>query len=232
MASRLERLSSRIRACRICVEKPDGKPLPHDPRPVFRVSKTARLAIVSQAPGTRVHASGVPFSDASGDRLRAWMGVSPDEFYDTSRVAIIPMGFCFPGHDANGGDLPPRRECAPQWHDPLFAELPGLELVVIAGQYGQRWHLGADAKDSLTETVRDWRRIAARAGAPAYIPLPHPSWRNNGWLRANPWFETELLPYLRREIRRILDSGNKKESRPRSRPASGGRAAAGVGRNR
>jgi uracil-DNA glycosylase len=231
MVTRLERLSSRIRACRICVEKPDGEPLPHEPRPVFRASETARLAIVSQAPGTRVHASGVPFTDASGDRLRAWMGVSPEEFYDASRVAIIPMGFCFPGHDPKGGDLPPRRECARQWHGPLFAELPRLELVVVPGQYSQRWHLGADANASLTETVRDWRRIAARPGPPIYIPLPHPSWRNNGWLRANPWFETELLPFLRSEVRRILRHPTKKWTAARSRPASGGRAALGLGRS-
>jgi uracil-DNA glycosylase len=231
MASRLERLSTRIRACRICVEKPDGEPLPHEPRPVFRVSETASLAIVSQAPGTRVHASGVPFTDASGDRLRAWMGVSPDEFYDASRVAIVPMGFCFPGHDPKGGDLPPRRECARQWHGALFAELPRLELVVIPGQYGQRWHLGADAKASLTETVRDWRRIAARPHSPIYIPLPHPSWRNNGWLRANPWFETELLPFLRGEVRRVLLRASVNERSSRSRNASGGRAAASSVRN-
>jgi len=231
MASQLERLSMRIRACRICVERPDGKPLPHEPRPVFRVSETARLAIVSQAPGTRVHASGVPFTDASGERLRAWMGVSPDEFYDTARVAIIPMGFCFPGHDAKGGDLPPRRECARQWHGQLFAELPNLELVVVPGQYGQRWHIGADVKTSLTETVRDWRRIAARPGLPVYVPLPHPSWRNNGWLSANPWFEIELLPFLRDEVRRILTHSAESKRPARSHPGSRGRAALGVGRN-
>lgn len=226
MASQLERLSARIRACRICVEKPDGPPLPHEPRPVFRVSGTARLAIVSQAPGTRVHASGVPFTDASGDRLRAWMGVTPDEFYDTARVAIIPMGFCFPGHDAKGGDLPPRRECARQWRGLLFAQLPQLELVVVPGQYGQRWHLGADAGVSLTGTVRDWRRIAARPGRPAFIPLPHPSWRNNGWIRANPWFEDELLPFLRDRVRKTLMRVPAGAS-----SASGSRAAAGVRRN-
>jgi len=232
MASRLERLATRIRACRICVEKPDGKPLPHEPRPVFRISETARLAIVSQAPGVRVHTSGVPFTDASGDRLRDWMGVSHAEFYDTARVAIIPMGFCFPGHDGKGGDLPPRRECARQWRAPLFAELPQLELVVIPGQYGQRWHLRADASSSLTETVRDWRRIAARAGSPVHIPLPHPSWRNNGWLRANPWFERELLPFLKYEVRRILERYPGSLRPTQSRRASGRRAAPGIGRGR
>lgn len=205
MASELERLSARIRACRICVESPDGPPLPHEPRPVFRVSETARLAIVSQAPGTRVHASGIPFTDASGERLRYWLGVTADEFYDTARVAIVPMGFCFPGHDPKGGDLPPRPECAHHWHKLLFSNLPQLELVVIPGQYGQRWHLGTDSGASLTETVRDWRRIAARPGTTTHIPLPHPSWRNNGWLRANPWFEAELLPFLRARVRRVLE---------------------------
>jgi uracil-DNA glycosylase len=207
MASDLDRLTARISACRICVERPEGPPLPHEPRPVVRVSETARLAIVSQAPGNRVHTSGVPFTDASGDRLRAWLGVTPEEFYDTSRVAIVPMGFCFPGHDAKGGDLPPRRECARQWRGLLFAELRALELIVIPGQYGQRWHLGRDAGASLTETVHDWRRIASRANGPLYIPLPHPSWRNNGWLNANPWFESELLPFLREKVRKTLARG-------------------------
>lgn len=230
MASELERLSARIRACRICVESPDGPPLPHEPRPVFRVSESARLVIVSQAPGTRVHASGVPFSDASGERLRSWLGVTADEFYDTTRVAVVPMGFCFPGHDAKGGDLPPRRECAPKWHGSLFSQLVRLELVVIPGQYGQRWHLGADVGASLTETVRDWRRIASRSGVPIYVPLPHPSWRNNGWLRTNPWFEAELLPFLREKVRRALDPVTVK-NRPASGSPSGRGAARRVGRS-
>jgi uracil-DNA glycosylase len=186
---------------------------------------------VSQAPGTRVHASGIPFTDASGERLRAWMGVTPDEFYDTARVAIIPMGFCFPGLDAKGGDLPPRRECARQWHGLLFAELPRLELVVIPGQYGQRWHLGANTGASLTETVHDWRRIVGRAGTPVYIPLPHPSWRNNGWLRANPWFEDELLPFLRDRVSKILMRAPAAAIRARPRSGSGRRAPAGIRRN-
>ena len=201
MTSALDRLASEIRVCRVCVEAPEGRPLPHEPRPVLRVSATARLGIVGQAPGTRVHASGVPFSDPSGERLRDWMGVSAQEFYDEARVAIIPMGFCFPGHDAKGGDLPPRRECAATWRARLFARLPQLELVLLTGLYAQRWHLGADAGGSLTETVAAWRRILARSANPRYLPLPHPSWRNNGWLRANPWFERELLPRLKQEVR-------------------------------
>jgi uracil-DNA glycosylase len=203
MTSALERLARDIRACRICIEAPLGRPLPHEPRPVFRVSASARLAVVGQAPGTRVHASGVPFSDPSGVRLRDWMGVSADEFYDTARVAIVPMGFCFPGHDEKGGDLPPRRECAATWRASLFARLPKLELMLLVGLYAQRWHLGADARATLTETVHDWRRISARCKPPS-IPLPHPSWRNNAWLAANPWFESELLPHLRGVVRKTL----------------------------
>ena len=171
---------------------------------MLRVSRTARLAVCSQAPGTRVHASGIPFTDASGDRLRDWMGVEPQEFYDEARVAIIPMGFCFPGQDANGGDLPPRAECAKLWHPTLFARLPQLELVLAVGSYSQRWHLGLDAKAGLQATMLDWRKHLRRKGRPRVLPLPHPSWRNNAWLTRNPWFEDELLPVLRREVRRLL----------------------------
>jgi uracil-DNA glycosylase len=200
-ATELDRLLASIRACRHCVEAPDRQPLPHEPRPVLRVSRTARLGVCSQAPGTRVHASGIPFTDASGDRLRDWMGVSPQEFYDERRVAIIPMGFCFPGQDANGGDLPPRGECAKLWHPSLFARLPQLELVLSVGSYSQRWHLGDAAGDSLQATMRDWRQHLRQRRV---LPLPHPSWRNNGWLKRNPWFEEELLPVLRREVRSLL----------------------------
>ena len=204
MSSALDRLVAEIRACRVCVEAPEGPPLPHEPRPVLRVNATARLAVVGQAPGTRVHASGVPFSDPSGVRLRAWMGVSAEEFYDVRRVAIIPMGFCFPGLDAKGGDLPPRRECAKLWRARLLARVRELELVLLVGGYAQRWHLGLEASASLTGTVRNWRQIFERRGPPRYVPLPHPSWRNNAWLKANPWFEAELLPRLRQDVRRLL----------------------------
>jgi uracil-DNA glycosylase len=193
-----------IRACRFCVETPKGKPLPHAPRPVLRASATARLAICSQAPGTRVHASGTPFTDASGDRLRDWMGVTPEEFYDEVRVAIVPMGFCFPGLDANGGDLPPRRECVGLWHKRLFAVLPQIELVLAVGSYAQDFHLGDDAGKTLAETMSAWRRHLKTKRRPRVLPLPHPSWRNNAWLTKNPWFEAELLPVLRREVRKLL----------------------------
>jgi uracil-DNA glycosylase len=193
-----------IRACRHCVERPQGKPLPHEPRPVLRASSTARLAVCSQAPGTRVHASGTPFTDRSGDRLRAWMGVSPDDFYDEARVAIVPMGFCFPGHDPHGGDLPPRRECAALWHRRLFETLPQLELVLAVGSYAQDFHLGEAAGGTLQETMLAWRQHLRRKQRPRVLPLPHPSWRNNAWITRNPWFEDELLPVLRREVRKLL----------------------------
>ena len=205
MASSLDTLLAQIRACRICADEPDGAPLAHEPRPVLRVSKSARLAVVGQAPGTRVHASGVPFSDPSGDRLRAWMGVTAEEFYDVRRVAIIPMGFCFPGQDAKGGDLPPRPECAKRWRTRLFAQLPQIELMLLIGGYAQRWHLAASARAGVTATVEAWRTIVESPGPPRFLPLPHPSWRNNGWLKAHPWFGAELLPRLREEVRRTVE---------------------------
>jgi uracil-DNA glycosylase len=204
--SELERMLAAIRSCRKCVEDPQGKPLGHEPRPVLRASTTARLAICSQAPGTLVHASGTPFTDRSGDRLREWLGVSPREFYDEARVAIVPMGFCFPGQDEKGADLPPRRECAPLWREHLFALLPQIELVLAVGSYAQAWHLKTRANGTLTETMRDWRRHLRRREHPRVLPLPHPSWRNNGWLKDNPWFEAELLPVLRREVRKLLQN--------------------------
>jgi uracil-DNA glycosylase len=203
-AAELDRVLTAIRGCRHCVEAPRGKPLPHEPRPVLRASRTARLAICSQAPGTRVHESGTPFTDRSGDRLRDWMGVTPQEFYDEARVAIVPMGFCFPGQDEKGGDLPPRRECATIWHRKLFAALPEIALVLAVGSYAQNWHLGDEAGASLQDTMLGWRRYLKGKRCPRVLPLPHPSWRNNAWLTRNPWFEAELLPVLRREVRKLL----------------------------
>ncbi|TIM39958.1 uracil-DNA glycosylase family protein [Mesorhizobium sp.] len=197
----LENFAARVRACRICVENPVGQPLPHEPRPVLRPSSSARILIASQAPGTKVHMSGMPFTDASGDRLRNWLGVSSEEFYDTTKFAIVPMGFCFPGQDAKGSDLPPRRECAAAWRAPLMALMPHIDLVLTIGLYAQSWHMGAARRPSLTETVMDWRTIWDAPIIPKVLPLPHPSWRNTGWLKRNPWFEMDLLSFLRSEIR-------------------------------
>jgi uracil-DNA glycosylase len=176
--------------------------LPHEPRPVVHAGATARLCVVGQAPGTRVHASGIPFSDPSGDRLRAWMGIGPDVFYDEARIAIVPMSFCFPGLDAHGSDKPPRRECAPAWHDKLFALLPNLELTLLVGSYAQVRYLGRTRGRTMTETVQGWR-----GHLPRFLPMPHPSWRNTAWLKRNPWFEAELLPVLRREVQRLTAPG-------------------------
>ncbi|RUX44989.1 uracil-DNA glycosylase family protein [Mesorhizobium sp. M4A.F.Ca.ET.050.02.1.1] len=201
MSEALERLTARVRACRICVERPLGRPLPHEPRPVLRPSSTARILLASQAPGSKVHLSGMPFTDASGDRLRSWLSVTSEEFYDTEKFAIVPMGFCFPGQDAKGADLPPRRECAPAWRAELMALMPQIDLVLTIGMYAQSWHMGAARQSSLTETVRNWRAIWEAPARPRVLPLPHPSWRNTGWLKKNPWFEMDLLPFLRAEIR-------------------------------
>lgn len=200
----LEALAARVAACRICVEHPIGKPLPHAPRPVVRLSATARILIAGQAPGTRVNLSGIPFDDASGDRLRDWMGIDRATFYDQSRIAILPMGFCFPGQDAKGGDLPPRRECAPAWRDELLAAMPQVELALAVGQYAQAWHLQKRRGKSLTETVANWRAIYDAGGYPRVLPLPHPSWRTRAWATRNPWFASDLLPFLRAEVARLI----------------------------
>ncbi|MEO3387422.1 uracil-DNA glycosylase family protein [Mesorhizobium sp. CAU 1741] len=200
MPDGLDALVAHIRACRICRDRPSGSPLPHEPRPVVVASSCAPILIAGQAPGTKVHATGLPFNDRSGDRLRDWMGVTREAFYDAGKFAIAPMGFCFPGQDARGGDLPPRRECAPAWRAALVAAMPQVELVLAIGAHAQAWHLGNARARNLTETVANWRSILMRNTAPRVLPLPHPSWRNTGWLRKNPWFEDDLLPVLRREI--------------------------------
>lgn len=202
----LENLADQVRACRICVEQPERNPLPHAPRPVLQVSATARLCVCGQAPGTRVHQSGRPFTDPSGERLRAWMGIGEEVFYDPARLAIVPMGFCFPGLDDKGGDLPPRRECRKAWHDRLFAAMPRIELILVIGQYAQAYHLGSRRQKSLTDTVAHWREHLENEDDTrvSVLPLPHPSWRNNAWLKKNPWFETDLLPRLRQEVARLV----------------------------
>lgn len=195
-----EALMARVRACRHCRDTPQGTPLPHEPRPVVRGRPTARLLIASQAPGTRVHASGLPFDDPSGDRLRSWMGVDRATFYDDRWLATLPMGFCFPGQDAKGGDLPPRPECARRWRAEVMGAFANVELILLVGQYAQRWHLGDQAAGGLTETVRRWRSIYNPTRSPRLLPLPHPSWRNTAWLKAHPWFEAEVLPLLKTEV--------------------------------
>jgi uracil-DNA glycosylase len=203
LSTPLASLAAELGACRICRDAPQfGAALSHEPRPVIQISATARILIAGQAPGTRVHASGRPFTDRSGDRLRQWMGLDEAAFYNSSRIAIVPMGHCFPGLDAKGGDLPPRRECAPRWRQPFLDALPDLRLILVIGQYARDWHLPEWKGQGLTETVMAWREIGEQHKQPRIIPLPHPSWRNSGWLKRHPWFEEELLPVLRREVAR------------------------------
>ena len=204
----LPALLADIAACRICRDAPIGGPanaLPHEPRPVCVASSSAPILIAGQAPGTRVHQSGRPFTDPSGDRLRDWLGVDEAQFYDPAKFAIVPMGFCFPGLDAKGGDLPPRRECAPAWRARVMEHMPQLKLVLVIGQYAHAWHLGKLRQKSLTDTVRNWKSILASSETSCSVmPLPHPSWRNSGWIRKNPWFEAELLPELKRIVKREI----------------------------
>ncbi|MDX7952307.1 uracil-DNA glycosylase family protein [Lichenihabitans sp. Uapishka_5] len=202
----LEAIVAAAARCRLCRDQPLKAPLPHEPRPIFRISAEAPVVIASQAPGHRAHVSGVPFDDPSGVRLRDWMGLTPARFYDASRVAIVPMGFCFPGHDAQKGDLPPRPECRLAWHDRIFAALPRVELILVIGLYAMRYHLPrlgvpVPATAGMTDLVAGWRRFADTR--PRLIPLPHPSWRNSAWLARNPWFAEELLPTLRSEVARL-----------------------------
>jgi uracil-DNA glycosylase len=188
----LQHLLTEIGDCRLCADT-----LPLGPRPVLRASVTARLLIISQAPGTRVHVTGLSFNDRSGDRLRDWLGLDRETFYDTNRVAILPMGFCYPGFDAKGGDLPPRPECAPLWHPRLLPLLAGIDLTLLVGSYALKPY-GA-WRGNMTASVAAWP-----ACLPDRFPLPHPSWRNTGWLKRNPWFEAEVLPALRVRVRQVL----------------------------
>lgn len=186
-------LADQISACRLCADRFAATATRHAPRPVPWFSPEARILIVGQAPGMRVHELGLPFADRSGDRLRDWMGIDSDTFYDRGRIAIVPMAFCFPGYDAKGADLPPPPLCAATWRRKVLAEL-SPRLTLLVGGHAQRWHLGV--KTGVSAVVAGWR-----AHAPDCFPLPHPSWRNTGWLKRNPWFEAELLPELRARIK-------------------------------
>lgn len=193
----LETVLADIRACRACAHE-----LRHEPRPVVRVSAETRLLICGQAPGRRVHESGLPFDDPSGDRLRDWLGVDRTTFYDSPVFGVAAMAFCFPGTDPKGGDYPPPPRCAALWRRPLLEALPNVELTLLVGSHAQTWALGDRAKSSMTETVRAWREYLPLG----YLPTPHPSWRNTAWLRRNPWLEDEVAPFLRRRVAGMLES--------------------------
>lgn len=190
----LESLLTDVRACTLC-----AKHLPLGPRPVVQMHASARILIVGQAPGRKVHETGIPFNDASGDRLRSWLGISREMFYDAQQIAILPMGFCFPG-TGKSGDLPPRPECAPAWRAQLLSQLHNIKLTLVIGRYAQAYHLPNEA-GTLTETVQVWPKYW-----PNVVPLPHPSPRNNLWLKRNPWFESELVPHLQNRVAEILEN--------------------------
>jgi uracil-DNA glycosylase len=189
----LEQTLEHVRSCQHCIEN-----LPHGARPVLQVSSKAKILIAGQAPGSKVHATGVPFDDASGDRLRLWLGVDKDQFYDAEKVAILPMGFCYPG-TGKSGDLPPRKECAELWREQLLALMPNIQLTLIIGQYAIAWHLPDLKNDTLTNTVKKWRDHW-----PHKLPLPHPSPRNNIWLKKNDWFEGDVLPSLQGQVKKLI----------------------------
>ncbi len=193
-------LAEDIRDCRLCTGRFAATATAHAPRPVVWFRPGARILIAGQAPGLRVHRSGKPFDDPSGERLRDWLGMSADEFYDLDRVAVVPMAFCFPGYDAKGSDLPPPAICGQTWHDRVMACLSAVRLTVLVGGHAHRYHLGV--RTGVTETVRNWRDHG-----PGIFALPHPSWRNTAWLKKNPWFEAEVLPALRAGVRQVLDGG-------------------------
>ncbi len=196
---RVTQLAGELAACNLCAGRFAATQTAHAPRPVVWFQAGARILIAGQAPGARVHASGRPFTDPSGDRLRDWMGIGEDTFYDQGRIAIVPMAFCFPGYNARKADLPPPPICARTWHERVMAALGEVPLTLLVGGHAQKWHL--DTKSAVTETVTNWR-----AHAPQVFALPHPSWRNTGWIRKNPWFETDLLPALQAQVRKVLST--------------------------
>jgi len=196
---RVSELQKMIAECRICAERFAATQTAHRPRPVVWFAGGARILIAGQAPGLRVHESGKPFTDPSGDRLRAWLGLSEAQFYDRERVAIVPMAFCFPGYDAKKADLPPPRICGETWHDSVMDALDEVRLRILVGGHAHRYHLGT--RKGVTEVVRGWRSLPEDVFA-----LPHPSWRNTAWLKRNPWFEAELLPVLRARVKELMDN--------------------------
>lgn len=199
MPNDAETIAKEITSCCLCARRFAETATAHAPRPVAWFGPGARILIAGQAPGNLVHETGIPFNDPSGDRLREWLAIEPETFYDRTRVAILPMAFCFPGYDAKGSDLPPPPICAETWREKVLAALPRANLTLLIGGYAQKWHLGGMAKGGVTETVRRWRDMPE-----GVIPLPHPSWRNSGWLKRNPWFEDEVLPVLREKVETVL----------------------------
>jgi len=193
MTRKLKSLLKEISECRLCEDH-----LPLGPRPVVQADSQAKILIAGQAPGRKVHETGIPFNDASGDRLRDWIGIDKSIFYDGSKIALLPMGFCYPG-TGKSGDLPPRPECAEAWREQLLSNLPNIELTLLVGQYGQKYHLGTSRKKNLTETVKSWKEYWKKG----LLPLPHPSPRNNRWLRNNAWFEKDILPALKSRVRKL-----------------------------
>lgn len=198
MSNDLQSLIEEMKQCRLCETQ-----MQRPPNPVFQLSESATILVVGQAPGNLADLTGTPFNDPSGDRLRDWMGVTRDEFYDASKIAILPMGLCFPGYDAKGGDLPPMKRCAGVWRQPVLDQLHHIRITLLVGGYAQRWHLGQRAGKTLTQTVANWKSFVSEH----VFTTPHPSWRNAAWLKRNPWFEADVLPVLRRAVRSALCEG-------------------------
>lgn len=194
LEANLDFLIKEMRACYFCKDH-----LPFEPNPVFQLSLEARILIVGQAPGLRAHLTSLPFNDPSGVRLRQWLGVNPSQFYNSSNFALVPMGLCYPGADAHGGDRPPCRKCAPLWHPQVIAYLKNIQLILLVGHYAHVYYLQLPKKNSLTKTVASWQKYL-----PKFLPLPHPSWRNIGWLKKNPWFEDEIIPFLQERVKTLL----------------------------
>ncbi len=192
----IDYLLSQVRSCQLCV-----KNLPLEPKPIIQASSSSKILIIGQAPGTKAHRTGIPWNDASGKRLRNWLKIPKNIFYNKSQIAIMPMGFCYPGRTVNGGDLPPKTECAPTWHEKILKLLPKIELTILIGSYAQKYYIETARKTTMTDTVSNWRTLV-----PRIVATPHPSWRTLAWEEKNPWFRMELLPALQTRIRKILNA--------------------------